>query len=176
MRLWQDRWECMINSASRVHYYLFVLSSQEGKRNRQVVVRLERCATQYIQHMVVAVVEKKGQKQFDWLIWLVLLMQIYTFIHIHICLVMKQAFYRTDIQNSTYKCVDKLFVNTAATLSYGYGEVYEFKPASKDNPIIFLNGTRKRNDSTIIRGDNMIDLIQGDCLELMKDISDRWIW
>ena len=69
---------------------------------------------------------------------------IYIHSHTHLPMIMKQAFNRVDIQNSTYRCVNKLFVNTAATLDYGgYGEVYEFKPASKDNPIIFLNGTRK---------------------------------
>ena len=69
---------------------------------------------------------------------------IYIHSHTHLPMTMKQAFYRTDTQNSTAKPVNKLFVNTGATLDYGgYGEVYEFKPASKDTPIIFLNGTKK---------------------------------
>ena len=69
---------------------------------------------------------------------------IYIHSHTHLPMIMKQAYYRIDKQNSKCKCVDKLFVNTAATLNYGgYGQVYEFKPASKDNPVIFLNGTRK---------------------------------
>lgn len=69
---------------------------------------------------------------------------IYIHSHTHLPMIMKQSFFRTDIHNSTYKAVDKLFVNTAATLNYGgYGEVYEFKPASKDNPVIYLNGTKK---------------------------------
>lgn len=69
---------------------------------------------------------------------------IYIHSHTHLPMVMKQAFYRTDIQNSNVKCVDKLFVNTAACLNYGgYGEAFEFKPASKDTPHIFLNGTKK---------------------------------
>ena len=69
---------------------------------------------------------------------------IYIHSHTHLPMIMKQAFYRTDTPNSTYRCVDKLFVNTAATLNYGgYGEIFEFKPASKDNPIIYLNGTTK---------------------------------
>ena len=68
---------------------------------------------------------------------------IYIHSHTHLPMIMKQAFNRVDIQNSTYKCVDKLFVNTAATLNYGgYGEVYEFKPSRKDNPVIYLSGTR----------------------------------
>ena len=56
---------------------------------------------------------------------------IYIHSHTHLPMIMKQAFYRTDTPNSTAKCVDKLFVNTAATLLGGYGQVYEFKPASK---------------------------------------------
>ena len=69
---------------------------------------------------------------------------IYIHSHTHLPMMMKQAFYRTDTRNSTCQCVDKLFVNTAATLNYGgYGQASEFKPASKDNPIIYLNGTRK---------------------------------
>ena len=69
---------------------------------------------------------------------------IYIHSHTHLPMIMKQAYYRIDKYNSMCKCVDKLFVNTAATLNYGgYGEVYEFKPSSKDNPIILLNGTRK---------------------------------
>lgn len=40
--------------------------------------------------------------------------------------------------------MDKLFVNTAATLNYGgYGQTLEFKPVSKDNPIIRLSGVKK---------------------------------
>lgn len=64
--------------------------------------------------------------------------------HTHLPMIMKQAFYRTDISNSTFAMVDKLFVNGAANLNYGgYGEAQEFKPASKQSPIIYLNGTKK---------------------------------
>lgn len=69
---------------------------------------------------------------------------IYVHSHTHLPMVMKQAFLRVDEQNSSCHMVDKLFVNTAATLDYGgYGEVFEFKPSSKDNPVIKLNGRRK---------------------------------
>lgn len=75
---------------------------------------------------------------------------IYIHSHTHLPMVMKQAFYRTDIQNSTAKCVDKLFVNTAATLSYaGYAQTFEYKPASKENPIILLNGKKKEFTATL---------------------------
>jgi predicted phosphodiesterase len=69
---------------------------------------------------------------------------IYIHSHTHLPMVMKQAFYRVDTSNNNVNCVDKLFVNTAATLDYGgYGEAFEFKPASKDTPVIYLSGANK---------------------------------
>lgn len=69
---------------------------------------------------------------------------IYIHSHTHLPFVMKQCFYRSDSINSTVSIVDKLFVNTAAQLEYGgYGEVYQFRPASKDTPVIHLSGTKK---------------------------------
>lgn len=69
---------------------------------------------------------------------------IYIHSHTHLPMVMKQAFYRTDIRNSAVALVDKLFINTSACLNYGgYGEVFEFKPSSKENPHLFLCGVRK---------------------------------
>ena len=70
---------------------------------------------------------------------------IYIHSHTHLPMTMKQAFYRTDVRNSTVSLVDKLFINTSACLNYGgYGEAYEFKPASKDTPHIYLSGIKKR--------------------------------
>ena len=70
---------------------------------------------------------------------------IYIHSHTHLPMVMKEAFHRIDLQNSKVALVDKLFVNTSACLNYGgYGEAFEYKPASKDNPHIFLSGTKKR--------------------------------
>lgn len=69
---------------------------------------------------------------------------IYIHSHTHLGMIMKQAFFRTDANNSTFALVNKLFVNTSAALNYGgYGEAFEFKPSSKDTPIIYLSGTRK---------------------------------
>lgn len=69
---------------------------------------------------------------------------IYIHSHTHLPLVMKQGFHRIDSKNSTVSMVDKLFVNTAANLNYGgYGEAGEFKPSSKDTPVIYLDGTKK---------------------------------
>jgi predicted MPP superfamily phosphohydrolase len=69
---------------------------------------------------------------------------IYIHSHTHLPMIMRQATYRTDMSNCKLKKVDKLFINTAAKLKYGgYGQTYEFKPASTNDVIIYLNGTRK---------------------------------
>lgn len=68
----------------------------------------------------------------------------YLHAHTHLPMVMKQGFHRIDTKNSTVALVDKLFVNTAANLDYGgYGEAAEFKPTSKDTPVIYLDGRKK---------------------------------
>lgn len=69
---------------------------------------------------------------------------IYLHAHTHLPLIMKQAFHRIDTSNNAVAIVDKLFVNTAANLNYGgYGEAGEFKPSSKESPVIYLSGTHK---------------------------------
>lgn len=69
---------------------------------------------------------------------------IYIHSHTHLPMIMKQAFHRVDCRNSTVALVDKLFINTAANLNYGgYGEAGEFKPSSKDTPVIYLDGSKK---------------------------------
>ncbi len=69
---------------------------------------------------------------------------IYVHSHTHLPLIMKQAFYRTDMSNCSVRLVDKLFVNTSAKLRYGgYGQTFEFKPSSTANPVIHLNGERR---------------------------------
>jgi predicted phosphodiesterase len=70
---------------------------------------------------------------------------IYIHSHTHLPIIMRQAFHRIDPRNSTVALVDKLFVNTAANLNYGgYGEAGEFKPSSKETPVIYLSGTKKK--------------------------------
>lgn len=70
---------------------------------------------------------------------------IYIHSHTHLPMIMKQAYFRVDTRNNAYRSVDKLFVNTGASLNYGgYGDAYEFKPASKDTPHIFLDGTQRK--------------------------------
>lgn len=70
---------------------------------------------------------------------------IYIHSHTHLPMIMKQGFHRIDPRNNTVALVDKLFVNTAANLDYGgYGEASEFKPSSKETPVIYLSGREKR--------------------------------
>ena len=69
---------------------------------------------------------------------------IYIHSHTHLPMIMKQAYHRIDPRNYAVALVTKLFVNTAANLDYGgYGEAQEFKPASKDTPVIYLSGSKK---------------------------------
>lgn len=69
---------------------------------------------------------------------------IYIHSHTHLPMIIKEGFFRIDKYNSTVAKVNKLFVNTASQLEYGgYGQTYEFKPSSKDSPIIYLDGTKK---------------------------------
>ena len=69
---------------------------------------------------------------------------IYIHSHTHLPMIMKQGYHRIDDRNNAVAYVTKLFVNTAANLTYGgYGEAQEFKPTSNDTPIIYLSGTKK---------------------------------
>ena len=69
---------------------------------------------------------------------------IFCHAHTHLPMIMKQGYHRIDTRNNTVAFVTKLFVNTAANLDYGgYGEAAEFKPTSKDTPVIYLGGRKK---------------------------------
>ena len=69
---------------------------------------------------------------------------IYIHSHTHLPMIMKQGFFRVDTHNSAVVNSTKLFVNTASNLDYGgYGAAQEYKPTSKDTPIIYLNGAKK---------------------------------
>lgn len=75
---------------------------------------------------------------------------IYIHGHTHLPCILKESYFRTDIQNSSVRPVTKLFVNTAAALDYaGYSKTGEFKPNSKDTPVIHLSGTRKLMTATL---------------------------
>lgn len=70
--------------------------------------------------------------------------------HTHLPMVMKQGFYRVDRLNGTANKVDKLFVNTSAMLDYGgYGQTFEFKPSSKDCPVIYLYSKQRRMEAKL---------------------------
>lgn len=68
---------------------------------------------------------------------------IYIHAHTHLPVIFKEAFFRVNYGNSSVALVDKMFVNTAASLNYGgYGDRQGFKPASKRNPVIYLDGRK----------------------------------
>lgn len=70
---------------------------------------------------------------------------IYLMAHVHQPSAFRSTFYRADPQNSSTQKVEHLFVNTAAWLDYGgYGERNLYKPASAINPVIILDGYKKR--------------------------------
>jgi hypothetical protein len=67
-------------------------------------------------------------------------------------MVLKENFFRLDNKNSCVAEVEKLFVNTAASLSYGgYGQTFKFVPANSTTPIIFLDGHKKKIYGNIIK-------------------------
>lgn len=75
---------------------------------------------------------------------------IYIHSHTHLPAVVKNSFFRTSLRNRSVEKVDRLFVNTSATLDYGgYGELASFKPACTDTPIIHLDGSRRRATATL---------------------------
>lgn len=74
----------------------------------------------------------------------------YVHSHTHLPAIVPGAFYRANRNTHSVDFVEKLFVNTGATLDYGgYGQQFEFKPSSKANPIIWLNGNYRRMKGTV---------------------------
>lgn len=70
---------------------------------------------------------------------------IYIHSHTHLPLIFKEGYFRVSGSNSSVALVDKLFVNTAASLNYGgYGDKAGFKPASKESPTIYLSGEGRK--------------------------------
>jgi hypothetical protein len=68
---------------------------------------------------------------------------IYIHAHTHLPVVFRESFFRVSGSNSSVAPVEKLFVNVAACLNYGgYGDKAGFKPASKGNPVIYLDGDK----------------------------------
>lgn len=68
---------------------------------------------------------------------------IYIHAHTHLPLVFRESSFRVSGSNSSVAEVEKLFVNTAASLKYGgYGDTQGYKPASRKSPVIYLNGLK----------------------------------
>lgn len=75
---------------------------------------------------------------------------IYLHSHVHLGMIMKEDFFRTDTSNCAVHKVTKLFVNTSAALAYGgYRQAQEFKPASIHNPVVHLEAKNKRATATL---------------------------
>lgn len=75
---------------------------------------------------------------------------VYIHSHTHLPMIMKQGYYRVDRCNRSVRHVTKLFVNTASNLNYGgYGEVQEYKPNSKDTPIIYLEARKRKLEAKL---------------------------
>lgn len=69
---------------------------------------------------------------------------IYICGHTHLPASFRTQFFRPSLANNSLTEIEKLYVNTAASLKFGgYGEVAGFKPASTINPVIYLSGTKK---------------------------------
>lgn len=69
---------------------------------------------------------------------------IYIHSHTHMPMILRKGYYRADPYNCTAVMVDRLFVNTAASLNFGgYGQMYEYSPSSKKSPVITLSGEKK---------------------------------
>lgn len=64
---------------------------------------------------------------------------IYIHAHTHLPMIMRENFFRVDVQHKSVKNVDKLFINSASTLNYGgYSEQFSMKPCSQNYPHIYL--------------------------------------
>lgn len=75
---------------------------------------------------------------------------IYIHSHTHLPMIMKQGFFRVDVQHKNINNVTKLFVNTASNLDYGgYGESQGYKPNSKDTPVIYLSGSKREMNAKL---------------------------
>lgn len=75
---------------------------------------------------------------------------VYVHGHTHLPMILKQSYFRTSSQMCSVQLVEKLFVNSGAALDYGgYGQSYEFKPASKGNPVIHLDARDKHATATL---------------------------
>lgn len=70
---------------------------------------------------------------------------VYIHSHTHLPMIMKAMHYRTNPCASLVSCVERLFVNTGASLGYGgYAQAQEYKPASMSTPVVTLYAEHKK--------------------------------
>ena len=109
----------------RISYTIYVLHGSGGRKEGAKAIRLADMAS-------------------------IIDTDIYIHSHTHLPMIMKQGFHRIDTHNEAVAVVNKLFVNTASNLNYGgYGEAAEFKPTSKDTPVIYLGGRKKSYEARL---------------------------
>jgi predicted phosphodiesterase len=134
----------VLDKYARVGGVLFVRFGEDSCRHRRM------CYTFYITHGSGGG-KKEGSKA-NGLCDLASIVDtdIYLHSHTHLPMVIKENFFRIDTANSYVKEIEKLFVNAAASLSYGgYGQEFKFKPANSTSPIIFLDGHKKKFTATL---------------------------
>ncbi len=129
---------------ARVGGVLFVRFGEEQKHHRKM------CYTFYITHGSGGGKKEGGKANGLCDLASIVDTDIYIHSHTHLPMAIKENFYRIDTANSCVKEIEKLFVNAAASLSYGgYGQEFKFKPANSTSPIIYLDGHKKRFTATL---------------------------
>jgi predicted phosphodiesterase len=124
---------------ARVGGVLFLRFGEDRKHHRRM------CYTFYITHGSGGGKKEGGKANGLCDLASIVDTDIYIHAHTHLPMVIKENFYRLDNKNSCVTEIEKLFVNSAATLSYGgYGQQFKFKPANTTSPIIYLDGHKKR--------------------------------
>lgn len=69
---------------------------------------------------------------------------IYVHSHTHLPMIIKEGYFRPIDTHSAIVNVTRLFVNTGSNLDYGgYAVSQEYKPNSKDTPVVYLDGHKK---------------------------------
>lgn len=69
---------------------------------------------------------------------------MYIMSHTHLPAIFRDRFWRVNGTQSSVANVERLFINTGASLNYGgYAQRGSYKPASKETPVIYLDGTKK---------------------------------
>ena len=78
---------------------------------------------------------------------------VYIHSHTHLPALLTTQYYRPydgHKHKMKIECVDKLCVNTSSQLNYGgYGQANEYKPSSKDTPVISLSGVSHAMKATL---------------------------